>query len=375
MSYQRLNEAEGQKAQMLRTISSIQGAINDINNKLNGGGGYLEQPRSSSTANAEIVNLDNQLNIANQRYINNNFSPRDKATIDSLQLLKTRLIASSSAGSSTANPTAIRQGLIDQKMKLESDLASAKSSMATIDQQLNALKATAGPLSGGVVLSNGNQQEIVQGADIAARDYADVQQRYEQMMLAAKAGVKLTLAEPGLPGTAEPSKGLQLLALSGISSVLVCLLLLLVTFMLNNTLNTPEQLEAGMHQKVLGFLNYIPEEDKDLRTIWKDKGTVPSYSAYKDLLRLLRFELTERLRDDRNVLGITSVLPGEGKTFLAGSLCYAFAMTGKNVLLISDGNESLMDLVSNKKVNGSLPRGLSLSLLKRRLKWKTGSLS
>ena len=365
MAYQRISEAESQKAQMARTISSIEGAITEINNKLNGGGGYINS--HPSQANGEIINIDNQLSIMNQRYINNNFNPRDKATIDSLQLVKSRLI-SRSTSTSAGNAAAIRQSLIDQKIKLENDLASAKSSMITIDQQLNTLKATAGPITaGGGGFMNPSGQSVARDADIAAREYADVQQKYEQATLAAKAGISLALAEPGLPGPAEPSKSMIFLALAGMSGVMVCLLSLFVTFMLNNTLNTPEQLEAFTHQKVLGFLNYISEEDKDLRKIWKDKGSVASYSVYKDLLRSLRFELNERLKVNENVLGITSVLPGEGKTFLAGSLCYAFAMMGKNVLLISDEGASLMDLVSNKKNKREASQGFESFIVKKEI--------
>ncbi len=70
---QQIAEAEAQKLTILRNISSIQGAIEEINKKLSGGGGYINQDASKD--NSEIVNIDNQLEIANRRYINNNFRP------------------------------------------------------------------------------------------------------------------------------------------------------------------------------------------------------------------------------------------------------------------------------------------------------------
>src|SRR5690606_3468383 len=40
--------------------------------------------------------------------------------------------------------------------------------------------------------------------------------------------------------------------------------------------------------------------------------------------------------NDEKVLMVTSLSTGEGKTFLSSSLAYAFAMTGKKVLLMSN---------------------------------------
>ncbi|HEY0770190.1 MAG TPA: lipopolysaccharide biosynthesis protein, partial [Sphingobacteriaceae bacterium] len=73
----------------------------------------------------------------------------------------------------------------------------------------------------------------------------------------------------------------------------------------------------------------------DMKLIWNNNSD-SKYSLYKDMLRSLRFEIDHQLSLNNNVLGITSLRPGEGKTFLARSLAYAFAMTDKKVLLISD---------------------------------------
>lgn len=342
---QQISEAEGQRAAVIRNISSIQGAIQEVNNKLSGGGGYVSQ--DNSRENTEIINIDNQLDIANQRYVNNNFRAQDKATIDSLQRIKSRLIASSS-GKQSNNSAAIRQGLITDKIKLENDLASAKNALATIEKQLSDLGPRPGFSGGITAAAAGTQNILARDAEMASKEYTDAQAQYEQTNLITKTGIRLGLAEPGLPGPPEPSKNKIFLGLSGISSFMICVLTLLVAFMLNKTINTPQQLEAATGQKVIGSLNYITHDDKDLRNIWRDKGEIRDYSVYKDLLRSLRFELNEKLVNEDNVLGITSLLDGEGKSFLAGSLSYAFAMMGKNVLLICDKDSSLIDLVTNK---------------------------
>lgn len=344
---QQISEAQSQKAAVIRNISSLQGAIAEVNNKLSGSGGYVTP--STSKDNSEIINIDNQLAAANKRWVNNNFRAEDKATIDSLQRVKSRIIARGGEQSG-GNVTAIRQGLINDKIKLENDLAAAKSTLTAIEQQLAKLgPARSGGSSAGVVLDNGVQSALARDAEMAAKEYADAQAMLEQTNMLTKAGIRLNLAEPGLPQLPEPSKNILYVGLSGVSSFLVCLFTLFVVFMLNTTINDPKHLEAATGQKVIGSLNLIEEEDKDLRTIWEDEQNVLSYSVYKDLLRSLRFELLEELSGDNNVLGITSLLDGEGKSFIAGGLSYAFAMMGKNVLLISNDHQGLTSLVTNQK--------------------------
>lgn len=342
MALTKVAEAEGQRQQYIRQISSIQGAIAEIDAKLQGKGGYVNQ--SQSADNVAVIDIDSKIKIANQKYINNNFRPQDKASVDSLQRLKDRLV-SRSYNSGNLNPGVVRQSLLNERLKLEGDLASAKSALATVEGQISTLPKG----SGGVAAAAGPAQNILREAEIAAADYQTIQNQYNQAKLAAQTSGTLNLAEPGLPGPPEKSKNILFVGFSGISSLLLCLMTLFVTFALNKTVNNTQQLETITRQKVIGCLNYIGEEDKDLRNIWKDNGNIKDYSTYKDLLRSLRFEINEHLSEDNNVLGITSMSDGEGKTFLSGSLSYAFAMMGKNVLLICEKDGSILDLVTNKQ--------------------------
>ena len=364
MATQRITEAEAQRSQVIRTISSIEGAINEINAKLSGSGGYIQHDVSKD--NSEIINLDNQLQAANQRYVNNNFRPEDKIMVDSLQRAKLRLLAASSSRPA-GNQAAIRQSLVDQKIKYENDLASAKNMLATVEQQLSALGPRPGIVAAPLAMGDRGQENLVRQADMAAKDYADIQAEYEKTSMMAKAGVRLALAEPGLPGPAEPSKNIFFLGFSGIASLTLCLMTLLAAFMFNKTVHTPEQLAAITKQKVLGSVAYIDDEDKDLRHIWNDKSDNDHYNIYKDSLRSLRLELLDELTGDERVLGVTSINPGAGRTFIAGSISYAFAMTGKNVLLICDKDSNLMNIISNKDNNDTGDQVFESFLVKKEI--------
>lgn len=344
---QRVSEAESQRLSALRNISSIEGALREVNEKLKGDGGDLQQ--DAYKENSAIVRIDNQLQVANQRYVSNNFKPHDKAIVDSLQNIKSGLVLSSSA-SQNNNYKGFRQNLITQKMKLENDLASARSGLATIEQQLQSI----GPrqdFSSGLARADG-QENLIREAGISAKDYADVKAQYEKASLLAKAGVRLALVEPGLPGSPEPSKDYLYAPFSGISSLFMLLLAFLIIFMLNRTIVTPTQLEYATKQKILGWVNYIGN-DMDLGTIWNNYEKDNKYDCYKNALRSLRVDLNEIMQDDKKVLGITSMNRGEGRSFLANGLSYAFAMMGKNVLLICEKGSNITNLIANADEDAS----------------------
>lgn len=347
MKLTQINEARAQQSQAVRNVNAIVAAIKEIDTKLAGGGGYLSN--NSSQSNSQITAIDNQLSAANRRYVDNGFQPRDKASIDSLNAIKTRLLASSSGSSGgVVNQAAMRQELINQKIQLENQLASAKGVLNTIESQMALLGDAPSVSATPSTAIDGAQQVRMQDAQISANQYAQTQSQYDQIMLSAKAGSKLSVAEEGVPGAPESSKNILYLGFSYLSSLLIVLLTLFIAFMMNKTVNSPEQLETLTKHKVIGTVNFLPSE-KDLREIWADdKVTSNEFSTYKDLIRSLRFELLEQLSDSRNMLGITSFKDGEGKTFVAGSLCYAFALMGKNVLFITDNDTTMMDIVSNE---------------------------
>ncbi|HTG55442.1 MAG TPA: hypothetical protein VL943_04195, partial [Niabella sp.] len=120
---QQISEAESQKTAIVRNISSLKGALNEVNNKLAGNGGYVSSGTASSGNNSEIINIDNQISLANTRYVNNNFRAQDKATLDSLQRIKSRLLTASGDKGTTGSSAAIRQSLLNDKIRLENDLA------------------------------------------------------------------------------------------------------------------------------------------------------------------------------------------------------------------------------------------------------------
>src|SRR5690606_9968307 len=143
------------------------------------------------------------------------------------------------------------------------------------------------------------------------------------------------IAELGYIGLPEPSKTLLYLALSAIASGSIVLVTLVIMFLMDRTITDPNRLAELTGIPVLGSINLLDDNNKDLRDIWNEADNTQEFAIYRNLLRALRFEINEQLLNkEGKVLGITSLNKSEGKTFLAAGLAYSFAMIGKKVLLI-----------------------------------------
>jgi len=333
--YKQITDYEQKKSDAIRLIQSNQGALESIDQKLSSNKDQTYSSGNQIAENNKIVNIKNQLRIANERYVDNNFQPSDKKKVDSLQSLLSDQMSIAS-NRYVADPTANKQSLITQKIALQVAMDQAKSSIKSIDAELSGLKAkynTMVPFDAGV-------QNYERDADVATKEYLDVLNRANANSLQKKIGLKLNLAEAGYPGVPEPSKKVLYVAASVVASFVICLMIILVIFLMDSSINTVSQLHRVTGGKVIGKINLIKSGNTEVREIWKEENPDKDHLIYKDLLRSLRFEIDQQLsKDNCQILGITSLTSGEGKTFLTSGLVYAFAMTGKKVLLIRGDKE------------------------------------
>ncbi|GGC71405.1 hypothetical protein GCM10011387_26120 [Pedobacter quisquiliarum] len=328
--YAQISRYEVERTQALREIQSSRGAIAVIEGKLRGSDPYVRG--SSRNDNQEIIRLKRQLENANASYIDNNFNARDQKKVDSL----TRIISEKSARNIDENvldPRTSKQGLVQQKLSLEIALQQAKSSIKTLDNQLSILRGR----YKNMVPFDADIQNYQREADLATKEYMAALDIYNTNSAKQKLGLQLQIEQYGLSGNPEPSKEVLYIAGAGLSSVFLCFSFLLVLFVSDKSITTVSQLEQVTGSKAIGVINLIEGNDREVRSIWANKNKNINYQNFKDLLRSLRFEINSRLDErETKILGITSLVDGEGKTFLAYSLAYAFAMTGKKILLIAD---------------------------------------
>lgn len=330
--YAQISAYEERKAQAIRDIQSNQGAIASINSKLNSSssnyaGGTVVKD------NNEIINLRNQLQIANERYVDENFSPVYKRRIDSLQNLLSSQVSRTS-DRYLSNPQAGKENLLEQKRSMEVSLDLARNSIRSIDRELAQLKGKYNAL----VPFDAGIQGYERDADVATKEYLEVLERFNQGNIEKSVGLRLQIAQLGLPGLPQTSKRLLYTSLSGVAVLFIILTVILFQYLFDKSINNSKELANATQSPVLGSLTMVKEPGIDLQKIWNNSDE-PTFTVYKDLLRSLRFEIDHQLAPDQNVVGITSMKSGEGKTFLSLGLAYAFAMTDKKVLLISSDFE------------------------------------
>lgn len=328
--YAQITQYEGQRADALRKIQSSQGAIATIQSKLQGSDPNVNG--SSRADNREIISLKREREAANNAFIENGFRASDQRKVDSL----TKIIQSKSNQNFDENvydPRASKQSLGAQKMQLEIVQQEAKSSIKSIDNELASLRAKYSSM----VPYDADIQNYEREADLATKEYMTALDQYTQSRNNQTMGLRLQIEQVGLPGNPEASKKVLYLAGSGIGSFFICFGYIFLVFMLDNKIKSSSQLANATKSNTVGVLNKIEGNERSIREIWNDKTGNANYEIYRDMLRSLRFEITEKMDEDKSkILGITSLQAEEGKTFIAYSLAYAFAMTGKKVLLIAD---------------------------------------
>ncbi len=328
--YNQISNYETQRAELMRSIQSSQGALSVINGKLAGSDPNFNG--SSRADNLEIVRLKKERESATNDWLSSGFKNSDQKKIDSL----TRIIeikSNQNADENIVDPRASKQNLIAQRTVLDVQLQQAKSSISTVDQQLSILRARYSSM----VPYDADIQNYQREADLATKEYMTTLDQYHQNEAGRISGLQLKIEQIGLPGNPEPSKKPIYLIGSGIGSFSLCLGFVMLLFFVDNKIVTARQLSAATKSNTIGVLNKIEGNERNISEIWNDKSGNTNYEFYRDMLRSLRFEISEKMAaDESKILGVTSLMAQEGKTFICYSLAYAFAMTGKKVLLIAD---------------------------------------
>lgn len=313
-----------------KDVEALEGAIKGIDNK------FTPQDRRylESTVvdiNQSVIITRELLRAVTNQLIKSNFDPAIKRKQDSIKAVLEEQILQS-ADRLIVSPLLSKQQLVQQRISLEIALDQAKSSIPALSAEVKRLNDKFDML----VPHEAMIQSFEGSVDVAGKEYLDIQNRFNQTSLESSLTVKLRQLEMAMPGPAEPSKKLLLVALAGIISFVFCLAALFLLFYLDDTIQHPTDLANKSNLPVLAYLPYINTSILDLSDLWNNQGHNRTSIAFKNLLRSLRFEI-ERELGNKKQLVVTSLSEGEGKTLITLGLAYAFSMVNKRVIII-DGN-------------------------------------
>ena len=339
--YGQMSDFETRRVQAERDIIAFQGALDGIDSKFNPKDRrYVES--ISVKINQDILNTKEQMRSLGDLYIQNDFDEEYKEKIDSLKDVLTSQIQIAGDKYIT-NPLGAKENLVLQKIGLQIQSDLAQNSVKSIRDELSRLNIKFDRL----VPNEAVVQSFENAIDIAGKEYLEILQKYNQTSMESDFSVQLRQVEQAMPGKRGKSKKMLLVILSGIISLVFCLVVLFILFYLDDSIKQPKDLADKTQIPVLGHLNIINGTSLDLKKMWNDKNRSSQMQKFKNLLQSIRFEIDQELNGNK-VLAITSIKQNEGKTLFAISLAFAYTIINKRVLLI-DGNFNNRDI--SKTVN------------------------
>lgn len=328
--YTQIADFESRLQVAKKDVESFEGAIKGIDQKFSPQDRrYLESVVVD--INQSVLATRERLRVVTNDLVKSNFDPRIKQKQDSLKALLEQQVLQST-DRLLVSPLANKQLLVQQRFNLEIALDQSRSSIIPLTDELRRLNEKFDMLVPHEALIQ-NYEGLV---DVAGKEYLDIQNRFNQTSLESSMTVQLRQIEMAMPGPAQPSKKLILVALAGIISFIFCLAALFVIFYLDDSIQNTTDLANKTNLAVLAYLPYINTSMLDLTNLWKNGEGNKVTIAFKNLLRSLRFEI-EREMGHKKQLVITSLADGEGKTLISLGLAYAYSMVNKRVLVI-DGN-------------------------------------
>lgn len=336
-SLQVLNDISAYKTkqqEIEKTMASLKGTISNIDKKFN----MLDRryPEAGiNGANQDVLVTRQEIQILTDKYVNNDFDEQYKKSMDSLQEVMTAQISNINDKYIT-NPLNTKENLIQQKsgLQIQYDLAA---------NSLNSIKKNIAEISGKfneLVPHEARITAIERDIDAVNKEYQELLAQYNQINMESQFPVKLRQVQIAMPGAPKASKKMLLVILSGIVSGAFCIMIFFAIFFFDNRIQDPLTLAISTKAPVLGYLNMVSRSTLDLKGIWKNMHGTPEIREFKKQLRSTRFEVNRELSpspDRGQILSITSISEGEGKTLIAACIAYSYVMVSKKVLLI-DGN-------------------------------------
>lgn len=232
-----------------------------------------------------------------------------------------------------------------ERDQLNLDLKIAKSNLTSIEESLRKLKYDVS----GFATKEARLADLEREVQFAAEDYVSVQDKYntaKNKALVIGSSIRQTLK--GQPSyEAEPSKALLLMALAGVGSFVLCVMVLVGIEYLDFSIKMPSRLQRMTGLKSIGSVNLMSKKGFNLRNTFLNNKSDKESEVFVHFLRKLRYEI-ESSKD--KVFLVTSTQIGVGKSFTIISLSYTLSLINKRVLIIDTNfrHNSLTKLLLEK---------------------------
>lgn len=284
--------------------------------------------RNSNLSNAEIVKLRKKISELNERYLE---SGADNSILkDSIQILRGQLRSKlSRLSSNNTNTDAVAEDLISKRDEFQIQLDIAQENLRTIEDQLRILKSAAGGYASKEAMIAALEREV----NTATQEYLQAQEKYNtalDLALASSNTIEQTLI--GQPAVdPEPSKRVITMALSGVSSFVLCALVIILLEYLDVSIKTPANFQKISRLRLMGSLNKIDLKKTPIQSLFSGPLKKKDHRIFRENLKKLRFEIEN---SKCKVFLFTSTRPGEGKSTIIQALSSAIALSKRKVLIV-----------------------------------------
>ncbi|SFP94316.1 GumC family protein [Parafilimonas terrae] len=312
-------------------LATSQIALRSVNKQLGNAGSP-----AATVDNSEVLKLRNQMNAANQEYLNSGSTDQDALNrYNNLKEQYQNKIKSVGAATGGSPSLLDKSTLLQRKGDLEIDIEAAKLHIASLQGKINQLK---GSVSNAATRS-AQAQSLSKDADLSDKEYLDLLQKYNTAVDQSNAAVnnfrQILVGQPAIEP--EPSKRFLIVGMAGMA-VLVCSILIIVFLTyLDASIKTPTIFSRIVNLKLLALINFTNLKNKDIAQVVANTSTTTDKleknreNKFRESLRKFRYEVEN---SGKKVFLFTSTKKGQGKTTLIQALSYSLSLSKKKVLII-----------------------------------------
>ncbi len=335
-------------------LSGLEITLRNVNRQLN----QIKNNNSGSARNTRIVEIQNEIDRLNQRYISGGM--RDQALQDNINTLRNELRAEyAKVDYGEYGSQEKLQQLEEQRILTSNEIDVARGRIRSLDSELSRLNFAKSDIGDKKSTIESMEREV----ELAAQEYSYAQEKYnaaKNVSLVNPGDVRqVTFGQPAIDP--EPSKLWVFTGLAGVVSLFLCLVVVLVIEYVDLSIRTPQNLEKQTRMSIAGTLNQINASKLDLYDLFHNTHKEEGLETFKHLLRKLRYEMEET---GKQIFLFTSTKQGEGKSFVIMTLAYSLSLLHKRVLIIDTNfkhntlTQSLLAKPQNTKLlNGYMANG------------------
>lgn len=340
-----LSEARRKSQALTLSIHDLDKRLNDLSS---GNRGLL----ASNSNNADILTIREQINALNKEYISN--GSNDEQLLGRINNLRNQLYAkldeTNGASSYEGEDQLSRSDLISKKRDLETELTISQDNVRSLESKLVELRNIVGTYAS----KEARVATLERDLALASQEYLSAQEKYNTALnvnLAAGHNIRQTLE--GQPAVEpESSKRLITTALSGVTSFILCVMIVIFLEYIDVSIKTPSNFKKQLKSDIIGVINKLNPKDITSDDLFRDKSRKhEEKDTFRDLIRKIRFEIEN---SGKKVILFASTVPGAGKTTIIQAVSQTLSL-GKKKVLIIDTNFSNNALT--RELDGKLALG------------------